>query len=357
MKWLSILMATATVMAVLTAYAQTAEPTAIPVKGDAPTSLYGGGAASRDDCVRKQAGDSFHWKGSGQMTWKVQVDRAGDYEVALNHAAEPGAVGQHVQVSSGGSRVEYTMAKTKGVFGDKSYEMTPIKDRLRLEAGTQSIALSIPDAPKAMDVLNFRSLELIPVAAKAAIEADRQEARRARASTEWMAKAGYGLMFHWTSQSIGRDGTHKPYAQAVDDFDVKHFAEMVEETGAGYVIFTIGHAQSYCPATAQAWEKYYPGKTTKRDLIAELADALERERHQADVLLERGQSHRIPEGRRRGVHPDHDRGRDGVRRALQGKGSRLLVRRLLSSQRKIPWLLLSRVLQVAKRGIRIASLR
>ena len=81
-------------------------------------------------------------------------------------------------------------------------------------------------------------------------------------------------MFHWTSQSIGKDGTHKPYAQAVDDFDVKRFAEMVEETGAGYVILTIGHAQSYCPAPLKAWEKYHPGKTTRRDLIAEMADAL-----------------------------------------------------------------------------------
>jgi hypothetical protein len=61
----------------------------IPVKGDAPTSLYGGGATSTDDCVKKQAGDSFRWTGSGQITWKVQVDRAGEYEVALCHAAEP----------------------------------------------------------------------------------------------------------------------------------------------------------------------------------------------------------------------------------------------------------------------------
>ena len=112
------------------------EPTAIPVKSDAPTSLYGGGAASRDDCVRKQAGDSFRWTGSGQITWKVQVDRAGDYEVALCHAAEPGAVGQHLQVSSGNSRVAYTLAMTNGVLGNKSYEMTPIKGRLRLEAGS-----------------------------------------------------------------------------------------------------------------------------------------------------------------------------------------------------------------------------
>jgi alpha-L-fucosidase len=208
------------------------------------------------------------------MTWKLQVDRTGDYEVALNHAAQPGAVGQRVQVSSGSSLVEYTMEKTKGVFGDKSYQMTPIKDRLHLEAGAQSIALGIPDAPKDMNVLDFRSLELIPVAAEAAIEADRQEAQQARASTEWMAKAGYGLMFHWTSQNVGKDGTHKPYAQAVDDFDVNRFAGMVEETGAGWVLLTIGHAESYCPGPIKAWEKYHPGKTTRRDLIAEMADAL-----------------------------------------------------------------------------------
>ena len=124
-----------------------------------------------------------------------------------------------------------------------------------------------------MDVLDFRSLELIPVPPARPLRQSRQEARRARASTEWMAKAGYGLMFHWTSQSVGKDGTHKPYAQAVDDFDVKRFAEMVEETGAGYVILTIGHAESYCPAPSKPGE-IPPRKTTKRDLIAEMADAL-----------------------------------------------------------------------------------
>jgi hypothetical protein len=126
-----------------------------------------------------------------------------------------------------------------------------------------------------MAVLNFRSLELIPVAAKAAIEADRQEAQRARASTKWLNEVGYGLMFHWTSQSIGKDGTRKPYAQAVDDFDVIRFANMVEETGAGYVLLTIGHAESYCPGPIKAWEKYHPGKTTQRDLIADMADVLD----------------------------------------------------------------------------------
>jgi hypothetical protein len=50
---------------------------------------------------------------------------------------------------------------------------------------------------------------------------------------------------------------------------------MVEATGAGYVILTVGHAETYCPAPLASWEKYHPGKTTRRDLIAGMADALQ----------------------------------------------------------------------------------
>src|SRR5258705_12283845 len=110
-----------------------------------------------------------------------------------------------------------------------------------------SIPLLIPSAPAGKPLLAFRSLELTPLSAKAAIEADRQEARRSRANTEWLNKAGYGLMFHWTSQSIGRDGTNKPFAQAGADFPLDRFIEMVAATGAGYVLFTVGHAQPYFP--------------------------------------------------------------------------------------------------------------
>ena len=46
---------------------------------------------------------------------------------------------------------------------------------------------------------------------------------------------------------------------------------MVDATGAGYVIFPIGHAQSYCPAPIESWERIHPGQTAKRDLIEELA--------------------------------------------------------------------------------------
>ena len=145
---------------------------------------------------------------------------------------------------------------------------------LKLKTGNQLVTLTLPDTTTGESIMDFRCLELIPVVAKSSIQADQKEALHARANTNWLAKAGYGLMFHWTSQSVNEDGSQKPYARAVDDFDVNAFVNMVESTGAGYVLFTVGHAEPYCPAPIKSWEKYHPGHTTKRDLIAEMADAL-----------------------------------------------------------------------------------
>ena len=263
-------------MSVFSTYGQTSQTTAVNVNSQAPTYLYGGQAAKLEGDIKKKGGDNFAWKGSGAMTWEVQIARSGEYAVGVCHAAEPGAAGQEIQIaSSSGGQLNYTIRSTEGVFGrNKTYEIVPLIGSLSLAAGKQTITLSITNALAGKPLLALRSLELTPLSAKAAIEADRQEARRSRPSTEWLSKAVYGLMFHWTSQSVGKDGTNKPFPQAVADFPLDRFVEMVEVTGAGYVLFTVCHAQPYCPAPLSSWEKYFPGKTTKRDLIAEMAQAL-----------------------------------------------------------------------------------
>ena len=261
--------------AVFLAHAQTTPTNSVQVYSQVPTYLYGGQASKLEGEISKRGGDNFAWKGSGTVAWEVQVATAGEYAVSLCHATEPGGAGQELQIASGGSQLNYTVQKTEGAFrGNMAYEMAPVTGLLSLAAGKQTITLSITNAPAGKPLLAFRSLELIPLSAKAAIEADRQEARRSRASAEWLSKAGYGLMFHWTSQSIGTNGTIKPFEQAVADFPLDQFVEMVTATGAGYVLFTVGHAQPYCPAPLSSWEKYHPGKTTKRDLIAGMAEAL-----------------------------------------------------------------------------------
>ena len=83
-------------------------------------------------------------------------------------------------------------------------------------------------------------------------------------------------MFHWTDFTQPRDGVKKPYPDAVSSFDVDAFAKLIEEMGAAYVIFTLNHAHPHCPAPIQSWEAVHPGMTTHRDLIGEIADALQK---------------------------------------------------------------------------------
>jgi len=68
----------------------------------------------------------------------------------------------------------------------------------------------------------------------------------------WLKKTGFGLMFHYEAFK-----NHNPesYNKAIDSFDVKRFANTVEATEAGHVIFVIGqHWGRYC-APNSAYEK------------------------------------------------------------------------------------------------------
>src|SRR5882762_7145125 len=114
MKYLSICLVA--VMAVFTAYGQTAPATAVQVNSQAPTYLYGGGASKLEGDVKRRGGDNFGWKGSGAVTWEVQIAKSGEYAVGLCHAAELGAAGQELQIAGGGGQLNYTLQSTKGAF-------------------------------------------------------------------------------------------------------------------------------------------------------------------------------------------------------------------------------------------------
>ncbi len=247
----------------------------ISVKRDAVTPLYGTKTASTEGDISRQNGDFLKWQGRGQLTWNISVPASGDYEVQICYAAPTAASGTVVDVARGNSRISVRFEGTKGYFGSPyvDYERVVLPGKVKLVAGQQVIVMRIED-PKAEPAMHFRSLELVPVHAKPALEAEHEKARKSRASTEWLAKAGYGVMFHWTSQTVAQDGTRKSYAEAVRNFDVDAFVEMVSSMGAAYVLFTVGHAEPYCPAPIKAWQKYHPGMTIQRDLIMEMADKL-----------------------------------------------------------------------------------
>jgi alpha-L-fucosidase len=95
-----------------------------------------------------------------------------------------------------------------------------------------------------------------------------------RANTDWLAKCRYGVGVHWTAQTVPRAGPSLPFQKAVDAFDVKRFMEQFEYAGADYLLFTVTHALQMLPAPNTVIDKLLPGRTCKRDLIAELADGL-----------------------------------------------------------------------------------
>jgi hypothetical protein len=98
-----------------------------------------------------------------------------------------------------------------------------------------------------------------------------------RADTDWLAKCRYGVGVHWTAQTVPRRGSPLPFRKAVDAFDVKRFMEQFAQAGADYLLFTSTHALQMLPAPHPVLDKILPGRTCKRDLIGELADALARQ--------------------------------------------------------------------------------
>ena len=95
-----------------------------------------------------------------------------------------------------------------------------------------------------------------------------------RANTDWLAKCRFGIGVHWTAQTVPRSGQPKPFQKAVDEFDLDGFIAAVEYAGADYVLFTSAHALQMLPAPHPVLDRILPGRTCKRDLIMELADAL-----------------------------------------------------------------------------------
>jgi hypothetical protein len=243
-----------------------------PVAADL-TRLYGA-TAEVAGAVRYDTRTSMLlWTGDGTAIWRLTVPRAAEFEAALCYAS--GRAGAAVTVEAGNT-LTAAVQKTRGPFHDDrlNFERVALGGKLALPAGTHTVRVRIAGGPQ--DDVRLRSLELTAVATRDGIEEQRRRARANRSSTDRLVAGVYGVMFHWTSQSQPRRGPAKPYAEAVEGFNVPAFLDMVEQTGAAHVLFTVNHADPHCPAPIRSWERVHPGTTTRRDLIGEIADGLNR---------------------------------------------------------------------------------
>ena len=157
-----------------------------------------------------------------------------------------------------------------------------------------------------------------------------------RANTDWLAKCRYGVGVHWTAQTAPRHGSPLPFQKAVDAFDVPKFVDQLTYAGADYLLFTAAHALQMLPAPNPVIDKILPGRTCKRDLIAELADALAAKGMPLSGLLQSflqprpgpalGTGGRLPRQGQAAIRPEPHRHHRLDGRAVQGQDQGLVVR-------------------------------
>jgi Alpha-L-fucosidase len=259
--------------------------------------LYPDEAIERTGNIRFGAGEMrtmVAFFGSGAITWDMTVPESGSYQVAICYSST--VPGSRLEIQSGNDTIHYGVHVTEGFFlpdlngpasnpggpgegsfwterGFFNFERVLLSGDLLLTRGVNVVKLQLFGS-KGGEIFRLRSLELMPVSQRETILASQKLARRRRANTDWFVKAGYGVWFHFLDLTVPRRGPRKSYPEAVNDLDVEALASLVEETGAGYVIFTVNHGDPTCPAPIRSWEEVHPGWTTRRDLIGDLAKAL-----------------------------------------------------------------------------------
>ena len=200
--------------------------------------------------------------------WTLRVDEAGDYEAEVLVRPVSGAT-PVIRLEAAGTNL------AGRVRADESgWHRARLDGKIALPAGAVDVMLRFESAAAGQDfAVEVHAIEL----ARAGVREElRRRAVEQRADTGWFQRARYGIMVHWTSESMPRHGDRKPYAEAVDAFNVEAFAEQMAQTGAGFVVFTTSHAEQVFPAPLASLDAVLPARTTRRDLVADLAAALER---------------------------------------------------------------------------------
>jgi len=98
--------------------------------------------------------------------------------------------------------------------------------------------------------------------------------------TDWFHRAKWGVFTHYLSGTVLKDVTPtvEEWNQVVDSFDVEAYAETLSEASAGYSILTLGQNSGFYCSPNAAYDRHVgivPSKCSKRDLVADMADALQ----------------------------------------------------------------------------------
>ena len=118
---------------------------------------------------------------------------------------------------------------------------------------------------------------------------------RAQDRAAWMKEARWGVMNHYLADWIARGEKMtmnvEQWNSLVDRFDVEGLAKQMESVGAGYYIITLGQNSGYYLSPNATYDRYVgiqPSKCSRRDLVADLYEALHRRGIKLMVYLPAG---------------------------------------------------------------------
>ena len=199
-----------------------------------------------------------NWKSpDDSFEWTVEAPLDGKYKASILIAGNPG-----VKVELAGP-----INKLGCTLQEKGWDKVTVPGELELRKGVNTIRISVFEAAD----LKLKSVELINSNDLKKID---KRVKNFRSDTKWMADAGYGLMFQWGEWGYPQHGPKKVWPKMIDDFNVETFANMCSKLGAAYVVWSATWSTYYFPAPIKAIDNILPGRTCSRDLIGELADAL-----------------------------------------------------------------------------------
>ncbi len=111
----------------------------------------------------------------------------------------------------------------------------------------------------------------------------------------WMNDARWGVMTHYLADWLARDLNLEMNVERwnclVDGFDARELAGQLKSTGAGYYIITLGQNSGYYLSPNAVYDRYTglrPSKCSRRDLVADLFDQLDRRGIKLIVYLPSG---------------------------------------------------------------------
>ncbi|NQT50542.1 hypothetical protein HQ576_00740 [bacterium] len=92
----------------------------------------------------------------------------------------------------------------------------------------------------------------------------------------WMARGSYGIMVHYLIAPQGDTPEEKTadLNRIAEQFDIEHFMKQFGQTGADWLIITLGQTTGYFCSPNDYLDLKAPGHTSRRDVVMEIAQAL-----------------------------------------------------------------------------------